>query len=136
MGFEYVFVNGMLALEHDKVTGQIGGRPLRGPGYIMRDYLPEGLPPRGKVQGVVTDEGGWPLPRATVTLTDAAGKVVGTAHIQEEWPLRDCAGEAVQRLLVEGRAHGFRNSATIGRRLQRLELAVVWVCARSEISIA
>ncbi len=63
VGFEYVFVNGTLALEHDKVTGQLGGRPLRGPGYIMRDYLPEGLPPRGKVQGVVTDEGGWPMPR-------------------------------------------------------------------------
>ena len=37
IGFEYVFVNGVLALEHDKVTGQMGGRPLRGPGYRMRD---------------------------------------------------------------------------------------------------
>ena len=36
-GFEYVFVNGVLALEHDQVTGQLGGRPLRGPGYKMRD---------------------------------------------------------------------------------------------------
>jgi N-acyl-D-amino-acid deacylase len=36
VGFEYVFVNGVPALEHDKVTGQLGGRPLRGPGYIMR----------------------------------------------------------------------------------------------------
>ncbi len=80
VGFEYVFVNGTLALEHDKVTGQLGGRPLRGPGYLMRDYLPEGLPPRGKVQGVVTDEGGWPAPRATVTLLDASGNVVGTAR--------------------------------------------------------
>jgi len=78
VGFEYVFVNGMLALEHDKVTGQLGGRPLRGPGYIMRDYVPDGLPVRGKVQGVVTDEAGWPLPRATVTLTDTSGKVLAT----------------------------------------------------------
>ncbi|MGA3315207.1 MAG: carboxypeptidase-like regulatory domain-containing protein [Candidatus Korobacteraceae bacterium] len=46
----------------------------------MRDYLPEGLPPRGKVQGVVTDDGGWPLPRATVTVLDAGGKVLGSAH--------------------------------------------------------
>ncbi len=84
VGFEYVFVNGTLALEHDKVTGQLGGRPLRGPGYIMREYLPEGLPPRGKVQGVVTDEGGWPLPRATVTLTDASGAVVGTASSKRD----------------------------------------------------
>jgi len=48
VGFEYVFVNGVLALEHDKVTGQMGGRPLRGPGYMMRDYVPDGLPVRGK----------------------------------------------------------------------------------------
>jgi dihydroorotase/N-acyl-D-amino-acid deacylase len=33
-GFEYVFVNGVLSLEHDKLTGQLGGRPLRGPGYV------------------------------------------------------------------------------------------------------
>src|SRR5271165_4595498 len=84
VGFEYVFVNGVLSLEHDKVTGQMGGRPLRGPGYSMRDYLPDGLPPRGKVQGVVTDEDGWPLPRATVTLTDANGKVIGTATSKKD----------------------------------------------------
>jgi len=83
-GFEYVFVNGVLSLEHDKVTGQLGGRPLRGPGYAMRDYVPDGLPSRGKVQGVVTDEGGYPLPRSTVTLTDATGKVLGTANIRKD----------------------------------------------------
>jgi dihydroorotase/N-acyl-D-amino-acid deacylase len=32
-GIEYVFVNGVLSVEHDKVTGQVGGVPLRGPGY-------------------------------------------------------------------------------------------------------
>lgn len=32
-GIEYVFVNGVLSVEHDKVTGQLGGKPLRGPGY-------------------------------------------------------------------------------------------------------
>lgn len=32
-GIEYVFVNGVLSVEHDKVTGQVGGKPLRGPGY-------------------------------------------------------------------------------------------------------
>jgi len=84
VGFEYVFVNGVLSLEHDKVTGQLGGRPLRGPGYIMRDYNPEGVPVRGKVQGVVTDESGWPLPRATVTLTDANGKVLATATSKKD----------------------------------------------------
>jgi N-acyl-D-amino-acid deacylase len=84
VGFEYVFVNGVLSLEHDKVTGQLGGRPLRGPGYIMRDYVPEGLPVRGRIQGVVTDEAGWPLPRATVTLSDASGKVLATATSKKD----------------------------------------------------
>ena len=84
VGFEYVFVNGVLALEHDKVTGQLGGRPLRGPGYAMRDYLPDGLPPKGKLQGVVTDSGGYPLPRSRATLTDASGKVLGTANIKKD----------------------------------------------------
>ena len=84
VGFEYVFVNGVLAVEHDKVTGQMGGRPLRGPGYSMRDYLPDGLPPRGKLHGMVTDEGGYPVPRSTVTLTDATGKILGTANIKKD----------------------------------------------------
>src|SRR5215831_4402319 len=33
VGMEYVIVNGVVSLEHGKVTGQLGGRPLRGPGY-------------------------------------------------------------------------------------------------------
>lgn len=33
VGFEYVFVNGVLSVEHGQLTGQFGGRPLRGPGY-------------------------------------------------------------------------------------------------------
>jgi N-acyl-D-amino-acid deacylase len=33
VGIEYVIVNGVVSLEHGKVTGQLGGRPLRGPGY-------------------------------------------------------------------------------------------------------
>jgi dihydroorotase/N-acyl-D-amino-acid deacylase len=84
VGFEYVLVNGVLALEHDKVTGQMGGRPLRGPGYSMRDCVPNGRPPRGKVQGAVTDEGGYPLPRSTVTLTDASGKVFATENSKKD----------------------------------------------------
>jgi hypothetical protein len=79
-----VFVNGVLELERDKVTGQLGGRPLRGPGYIMRDYLPDGLPPRGKLQGVVTDEGGYPIRRSTVNLMNVEGKVLGTANTKKD----------------------------------------------------
>ncbi len=77
-GIEYVFVNGVLSLEHGKLTGQLGGRPLRGPGYAAREYAPEGLAPRGKIAGIVTDEEGWPLPRTKVTLRRASGAVVGT----------------------------------------------------------
>lgn len=33
VGIEYVMVNGVVSLEHGKVTGQLGGRPIRGPGY-------------------------------------------------------------------------------------------------------
>ncbi len=34
VGIEYVFVNGVLALEKGKLTGKLGGRPLRGPGHV------------------------------------------------------------------------------------------------------
>ncbi len=107
VGFEYVFVNGTLALEHDKVTGQLGGRPLRGPGYIMRDYLPEGLPPRGKVQGVVTDEGGWPMPRAKVTLTDASGAVVGTANSRRDGRYQIILEKPCNNCLLKAEHMGF-----------------------------
>ncbi|HEY6968421.1 MAG TPA: D-aminoacylase [Candidatus Angelobacter sp.] len=33
VGIEYVIVNGVLSLDHGKVTGKLGGRPLYGPGY-------------------------------------------------------------------------------------------------------
>jgi N-acyl-D-amino-acid deacylase len=76
VGIEYVFVNGVLSLEHEKPTGQLGGRPLRGPGY--RGPLADGLPPRAAIQGVVTDENGWPLGRTAVTVKDRSAKAVGS----------------------------------------------------------
>ncbi len=79
-GIEYVFVNGVLSVEHEQLTGQFGGRPLRGPGWSGRAYWGEGNPPRGMIQGVVTDEEGWPVGRTELTLTDASGKTVGTAR--------------------------------------------------------
>jgi dihydroorotase/N-acyl-D-amino-acid deacylase len=79
-GIEYVLVNGVLALDQEKMTGLTGGRPLRGPGYSLRDVLPEGLRPKGKIQGVVTTEDGNALPRTQITLVDAKGKLVGTAQ--------------------------------------------------------
>jgi dihydroorotase/N-acyl-D-amino-acid deacylase len=83
-GIEYVFVNGVLAVEHEKVTPETGGRPLRGPGYSMRAYAPEGLPPRGELHGVVTDGSGWAIPRARVTLLDSAGKTLATFQTKKD----------------------------------------------------
>jgi len=78
VGIECVLVNGALALEHGKVTGQYGGRPLRGPAYQARGIAPEGLAPRGSVRGFVSDTDGWPLPRTRVMLVDALGKEVAS----------------------------------------------------------
>jgi dihydroorotase/N-acyl-D-amino-acid deacylase len=78
LGIEYVFVNGVLSLEHGQTTGNVGGRPLRGPGWQGRTKSPDGLPIPGKIQGVITDEQGWPVGRVSITLKDAASKTVGS----------------------------------------------------------
>ncbi|HWC17808.1 MAG TPA: amidohydrolase family protein, partial [Terriglobales bacterium] len=78
VGIQYVFVNGVLALEHEKPTGQFAGRPLRGPAYQARAIAPEGLAPRGGVRGFVSDTDGWPLPRTQLVLTDPSGKEIGS----------------------------------------------------------
>ena len=96
-GIVYVLVNGVLSLEQGRLTGQLGGRPLRGPGWAARGYAPDGLAPRGRIHGVVTDAAGWPLPRTRVTLTDAAGKVLATFDTRKdgryEFPLQaPCPG--------------------------------------------
>lgn len=36
IGIEYVLVNGVVSVDHGKITGQVGGRPLRGPGWRER----------------------------------------------------------------------------------------------------
>jgi dihydroorotase/N-acyl-D-amino-acid deacylase len=42
VGIEYVIVNGVVSLEHGKVTGRLGGRPLRGPGYSASTAAAQG----------------------------------------------------------------------------------------------
>lgn len=74
VGIEYVFVNGVLSLEHGKVTGQLGGRPLHGAGWFSR--APDDGPIHGKIEGVITDEMGWPMGRVNIDLKDASGKTV------------------------------------------------------------
>ena len=78
-GIEYVLVNGVLALEHEKVTGEYGGRPLRSAAYQARGIAPEGLAPRGSIRGFVSDTDGWPLPRTKIVLTDSSGKEMANA---------------------------------------------------------
>src|SRR5207302_935925 len=98
VGIEYVLVNGVLAMEHAKVTGQFGGRPLRGPAYQARGIAPEGLAPRGSVRGFVSDTDGWPLPRTKVALMDNSGKEIGSVtsgrdgkfEIPVEQPCGEC----------------------------------------------
>jgi N-acyl-D-amino-acid deacylase len=78
VGIEYVLVNGTVALEHGKPTGQFAGVPLRGPGYAGR--AAEGLPQPGRLQGVVTDPEGWTLGRTQVTLLSSTGEQLGTVQ--------------------------------------------------------
>lgn len=78
-GIQYVLVNGVVEVDNGKVTGVVGGRPLRGPAYINRGVAADGVRPKGKIQGVLTSADGYALPRAMVTLIDATGKQVATA---------------------------------------------------------
>jgi dihydroorotase/N-acyl-D-amino-acid deacylase len=45
-GVQYVFVNGVLELDGGKLTGKLGGRPLRGPGN-QQMVTPSAEKPRG-----------------------------------------------------------------------------------------
>jgi len=83
-GIEYVIVNGVVSLDHGKLTAQTGGRPLRGPGYAAAVASESGLEPKGKLRGYVTDEEGWPLLRSNITLLDASGKILTTVGSKRE----------------------------------------------------
>jgi dihydroorotase/N-acyl-D-amino-acid deacylase len=83
-GIQYVLVNGVVEIDNGKITGEIGGRPLRGPGYINRGVAADGMRPKGKIQGVLTGVDGYALPRATVTLLDPNGKQVATAPTKRD----------------------------------------------------
>ncbi|MFL6436703.1 MAG: amidohydrolase family protein [Terriglobales bacterium] len=129
-GIEYIFVNGVLALEHEKTTGDFGGRPLRGPAYQARAIAPDGLPLRGSVRGFVSDTDGWPLPRTKLVLTDASGKEIGNAtsgrdgkyEIPLEQPCNQCTIIASRMGFTEQRrpvAYNGSNPLWFGFALQR-----------------
>jgi dihydroorotase/N-acyl-D-amino-acid deacylase len=114
VGFAYVFVNGVLALENDKVTGQMGGRPLRGPGYIFKRENPEGMPVHGSIRGVVTDDKGWVLPRAAVKLMDATGNAVGTANSRRDGRYEIILDKPCQGCTVKAERAGFASETKGG----------------------
>jgi N-acyl-D-amino-acid deacylase len=106
-GIEYVLVNGVLELDRGRITGQVGGRPLRGPGYLARESNPEGLPPRGKVQGVITDQQGWPVLRAKVAMLDATGKEVSSTTTKKDGRFEIASDAACNRCVVKVERRGF-----------------------------
>jgi dihydroorotase/N-acyl-D-amino-acid deacylase len=83
-GIQYVLVNGVVEIDNGRITGNIGGRPLRGPGYINRGVAAEGIRPKGKIQGVLTTADGYALLRSTVTLIDATGKQLASAPAKRD----------------------------------------------------
>jgi N-acyl-D-amino-acid deacylase len=103
-GIVYVLVNGVIELDQGKVTGEVGGRPLRGPGWINRGVTPDGMRPKGRLQGVVSTEDGWALPRTRIVLEDAAGKTLAEATSKRDgkyelvWesPCRNCRIKAMR----------------------------------------
>jgi N-acyl-D-amino-acid deacylase len=72
-GIEYVLVNGIVELDHGQVTGQVGGRGLRGPAYSARGISPEGLAAPPLIEGTITTADGYPLGRTHLTLADGSG---------------------------------------------------------------
>jgi N-acyl-D-amino-acid deacylase len=106
-GIEYVLVNGVMEIERGRMTGQLGGRPLRGPGYTARDVNPEGLPQRGRVQGVITDEQGWPVPRTKVSLVDRDGKAVATVTTRKDGRYELLSDSRCEGCVVKAERQGF-----------------------------
>ncbi len=109
-GIEYVLVNGVLSLDHGKLTGQVGGRPLRGPAWLGRSLSPDGLPPRGKIEGVVTDEGGWPVLRASVALLDPGGKPIATYSTKKDGRYEFPSAAACESCRVRVQRDGFSSA--------------------------
>ena len=124
VGIEYVLVNGTVALEHGKATGQMAGRPLRGPGYAMAQYAPEGLPLRGAIQGIVTDDGGWPVPRVKVSLLDARGQSLATFETKKDGKYEFPREEPCENCTVRVERMGFASSE---RKFSYNGLNSLWV---------
>jgi dihydroorotase/N-acyl-D-amino-acid deacylase len=104
VGFEYVFVNGVLSVEHGQLTGQLGGRPLRGPGFHGPS---SGQTGPGSVHGFVSDSGGYPMGRVTVTVKDASGKEVGSARVMYDGKFDIPLASACEKCTITAERMGF-----------------------------
>ena len=78
VGIQYVLVNGVLSVDQGKLTGQVGGHPLRGPGFRGPSSGQAGA---GSLHGFVSDSVGYPMGRTTVTVKEPSGKEVAMARV-------------------------------------------------------
>ncbi len=104
IGIQYVLVNGVLSLDNGKLTGQVGGRPLRGPGF--RGYS-SGQTGPGGVHGFVSDDGGYPMGRTTVTVKDASGKEVAHASVTYDGKFDIPLASACEKCTITAERAGF-----------------------------
>ncbi len=109
VGFEYIFVNGVLSVEHGQLTGQVGGRPLRGPGFRGPS---SGQTGPGSLHGFVSDSGGYPMGRVSVTVKDASAKEVGRAAVMYDGKFDIPLTPSCERCTITAERMGF---ATVSR---------------------
>lgn len=109
-GIEYVLVNGVVEIDKGRITGELAGRPLRGPGYLGRDVSPDGQPVRGQMQGVVTDQQGWPMPRTKVSLLDKSGKELSSATTRRDGRYEIPADSACMECTIKAERAGFTSA--------------------------
>ena len=112
VGFEYVFVNGVLALEHDKVTGT-DGRPSAARSGIHVPRLYSRRPAAARKAAGSGDRRGWmACSAAKVTLTDATGAVVGTANSKRDGRYQIILEKPCKGCSLQAEHMGFAHAAT------------------------
>jgi N-acyl-D-amino-acid deacylase len=104
VGIQYVLVNGVLSLDQGRLTGQVGGRPLRGPGFRGPS---SGQTGPGSVHGFVSDTGGYPMGRTTVTVKDASGKEVANARVSYDGKFDIPLSAPCERCTIAAERAGF-----------------------------
>ena len=104
VGIQYVLVNGVLSLDQGKLTGQVGGRPLRGPGFRGPS---SGQTGPGSLHGFVSDSGGYPTGRVTVTVKDSSGKELAKAAVTYDGKFDIPLSSPCERCTIAAERMGF-----------------------------